>query len=235
MSAGLDQTDAPVRVTNDEGLDWSPAWSADGGHLYFSSQRGGSTNLWRIPIDESSGKLLGPAEAVTTPSTYSGYASVSSTGQRVAYIKQDRTSNIYKIGFDPAKEAVVGPPVPVTQGSREFWMAQLSPDEDWLAMAGRAKNDLFLIRPDGSSLSQLTRGGRLARRWPRWMPDGRRVLFCEEGKLFLVDSVSKKAHEILSVSPREVYEYQPAVTRSQRLLYFTVVAPEVDVWLMILK
>jgi len=370
--AGLDQADAPVRVTDDEGLDWGPAWSADGRHLYFSSDRGGSTNVWRIPLDESSGKLLGPAEAVTTPSTYSGHISVSSDGQRVAYAKRERTSNIYKVGFDPSTEAVVGLPVPVTQGSREFWMAQLSPDEDWLAIVTRAKDDLFLIRPDGSGLRQLTRGGtdrapmwspdrrriafmrridptstireiwvidkdgsgpeqltytngdigtapvwspdggRLAyvtknrstfimdvgtpwtaqsvrpipamtspigtfagrswspdgrrivgeRRdqegepagifayslesgtferltdfgvWPRWMPDGRRVLFCEEGKLFLVDSISRKAHEILSVSPREVYDYQPAVTRSQRLLYFTVVAPEVDVWLMNLK
>src|SRR5262249_9316026 len=41
----------PVRVTDDSSFNWSPAWSPDGRYLYFASDRGGSMNLWRVPID----------------------------------------------------------------------------------------------------------------------------------------------------------------------------------------
>ena len=40
-------------VTQDVALDWGPKWSADGRYLYFSSDRGGSMNIWRIAIDEA--------------------------------------------------------------------------------------------------------------------------------------------------------------------------------------
>ncbi|MFN0122253.1 MAG: TolB family protein [Blastocatellia bacterium] len=59
---------APVEVTNDQALDWNPVWSPDGKYLCFASDRSGSMNLWRIPVDENSGKVLGQPEAVTTPS-----------------------------------------------------------------------------------------------------------------------------------------------------------------------
>ncbi|MCI0488298.1 MAG: protein kinase [Blastocatellia bacterium] len=61
----------PVQVTDDEALDWNPAWSPDGKYLYFASDRSGSMNLWRVAIEEESGKVLGQPEAVRTPSSYS--------------------------------------------------------------------------------------------------------------------------------------------------------------------
>ncbi|GAG41689.1 unnamed protein product, partial [marine sediment metagenome] len=48
-----------VPVTSDVDLDWNPVWSTDGSYLYFSSDRGGSMNLWRVPIEEETGELLG--------------------------------------------------------------------------------------------------------------------------------------------------------------------------------
>ena len=51
-------------------LDWSPNWSPDGRYLFFSSDRGGTMNIWRVPVDEQSGRVLGEPEAVTTPSSW---------------------------------------------------------------------------------------------------------------------------------------------------------------------
>ncbi len=53
---GSDVTREGVTVTDDTALDWSPTWSPDGAHLYFSSNRGGTMNLWRVAIDERSGR-----------------------------------------------------------------------------------------------------------------------------------------------------------------------------------
>ena len=43
----------PVAVTNDAAYDWNPVWSGD--YVYYSSDRSGSMNLWRVPIDEETG------------------------------------------------------------------------------------------------------------------------------------------------------------------------------------
>src|SRR5262249_402142 len=55
----------PVAVTSDPDTDWNPVWSPDGRYLYFSSDRSGSLNLWRVPIDEKSGHTLGNPEPIT--------------------------------------------------------------------------------------------------------------------------------------------------------------------------
>jgi Tol biopolymer transport system component/tRNA A-37 threonylcarbamoyl transferase component Bud32 len=57
----------PVRVTNDPAIDWSPAWSPDGHFLYFVSDRSGAFNLWRVPIDEATGRTALPATPTAQP------------------------------------------------------------------------------------------------------------------------------------------------------------------------
>jgi eukaryotic-like serine/threonine-protein kinase len=356
----------PVPVTNDDDLDWNPVWSPDGKYLYFSSDRGGSMNLWRVRIEETSGKLLGALEPVTTPSPYSGFMTFSRNGKRLAYVQQTWSHNLYKIGFDPAQEMIVGQPLAITQGSTSRGSSDLSPDGRSLAFSGangkwedvfivgtdgiglrqvtdgmhRARGlrwspdgrtiafcsdrnggfQVWAIRPDGSGLEQLTYeargnvnnpvwspdGSLLAysimdvnsfmiearRPWsaqspqplprprgrdayltvtdwspdgrtlagavrqsggpvgigiyslghreferltetgnlPRWLSDGRRLLFEYSGKLYLVDSQSRKAHEVLSVPPYVAYAANPS--RDDRWVYFTLEANEADIWQM---
>jgi len=167
----------PVSVTNDAAhWNWNPVWSPDGAYLYFVTDRGGSMNLWRAPIDEKSGKVLGELEAVTTPSPYSAYVSFTRSGRQMAYVQRTRTSNVYRVGFDPAREVTVGQNVPITQGSREALAPDLSPDGEWLAFGTRGKENLFVVRKDGTSLRQLTEGD-FRDRIPAWSPDGKRVAF----------------------------------------------------------
>ncbi|MEK7409509.1 MAG: hypothetical protein AAB225_30965, partial [Acidobacteriota bacterium] len=167
----------PVPVTDDAHMDWNPVWSPDGKYLYFSSDRSGSVNLWRIPIDEKSGKLLGSPEPVTTPSPYSGYISFSRDGKRMSYVQQVRTSNLQKVRFDPSGEKAVGEPIPVTQGSREAYFPDLSPDGRLLVFAAFGKQeDIFIVGADGTGLHHLT-DDSYKERAPQWSPDGRQIAF----------------------------------------------------------
>ncbi|HEY7819941.1 MAG TPA: protein kinase, partial [Vicinamibacteria bacterium] len=72
-------------VLSDAAVDWSPVWSPDGRYLYFSSDRGGSMNLWRIPIDERSGQAEGPPEPVRAPASFVAHVSFSRDGRRLVY------------------------------------------------------------------------------------------------------------------------------------------------------
>jgi len=163
-----------VRVTNDAAVDWNPVWSPDGAYLYFASDRGGSMNLWRVAIDEKSGKVLGDMEPVTAPAPYASSMSFSRTGRQMAYVHRSQTSNIFRVAFDPAREMAVGQPLPITRGSGGAGQPQLSPDGDWVAF--NRQDDLFVVRPDGSGLRRLTDDAYTDRR-AVWSPDGKLLTF----------------------------------------------------------
>lgn len=359
----------PTEVTNDQAVEGSPVWSRDGKYLYFASDRAGSMNLWRVPIEEQTGKVLGPAEAVTTPSSYSAHLSFSLDGRRMVYSQILSRGNLQQVGFDPDKETVTGQPVWITQGSRWANTPNLSLNGEWLAFDSQRgkQDDLFVIRPDGTSLRQLTDdpykdrqprgspdGKRIAffsdrtGKWeiwminsdgsglkqltytpggaanPQWSPDGtrlvyrnlagaslsiievdkpwaeqspqvlptmsdsirwgawswspdgrklagnilrtgasdgilvysleaqhyegltdfgrspiwlsdsRRLLFQHQGKLYLIDSQSKKVREVLSVAPNE-FGLGATISRDDRQIYFSLVTTEADIWLMNLE
>ena len=97
-----------IAATSDAATDWNPAWSPDGRYLYFASDRGGSMNLWRVPIDEESGEPLGDPEPITTPATALAHISVSADGRRIAYSSTLVTSNIQRAAFDLSTGTFVG-------------------------------------------------------------------------------------------------------------------------------
>jgi len=66
--------------------------------------------------------------------------------------------------------------------------------------------------------------------WPVWLQDGRRLLFYHQDKIHLVDVRSKKVHEVLSVTPHQVFEVT-SLSGDNRTIYFSIHATESDVWL----
>jgi Tol biopolymer transport system component len=167
----------PVQVVDDLFYNWSPAWSPDGKSLYFSSNRGGSMNIWRVAIDERSGEVQGAPQAITTSSVWSALPSLSRDGRRLLFATNENRSFVEQVPFDPAKGRAAGPPVLVFQGARSIYSCDISPDGGWLALGSSApQDDLLLVRRDGSEVRQLTNDPERDR-GPRWSPDGRSLLF----------------------------------------------------------
>jgi Tol biopolymer transport system component len=166
-----------LEVTNDAALDWSPTWSPDGRFLYFSSNRGGTMNLWRVPIEEASGRTLGPPEPVTTPSHWVGELSFSRDGKRLAFASVDWRTTLYRAELDAAAGRLAGPPTPLLKGTQPIRDHRLSPDGEWLVfMRLTAQEDLFVARTDGSRSRRLT-DDPYRDRGPAWSPDGGRIAF----------------------------------------------------------
>jgi serine/threonine protein kinase/Tol biopolymer transport system component len=167
----------PATVVDDGSLNWSPVWSPDGEYLYFASDRSGSMSLWRVSIDERSGRVRGEPQAIPVPTSSGVLPSLARDGRHIAFAGGGRTANLFTVGFDPARREVTGSPVPVTRGSRVVRSGEISPDGRSIVFdTAEPQEDLFLMRADGTGLQALTNDPAKDRD-PRWSPDGRRILF----------------------------------------------------------
>jgi eukaryotic-like serine/threonine-protein kinase len=55
-----------AKLITDAPADWAPVWSPDGRFLYFASDRGGAMGIWRIAIDEATGRARGVPEPIVS-------------------------------------------------------------------------------------------------------------------------------------------------------------------------
>ncbi|MCA1605543.1 MAG: hypothetical protein LC775_08760, partial [Acidobacteria bacterium] len=69
---------------------------------------------------------------------------------------------------------------------------------------------------------------------PVWLSDSQRLLFQKQGKLYLIDSQSKKVRELLAVAPNE-FGHGVTLSGDDRLIYFSLGTTEADIWLMSLE
>lgn len=169
-----------VQITSGGASNWNPAWSADGRFIYFSSDRSGTMNIWRIPIDPRSGAAAGAPVAVTAPSLYVGSMSIGRDGTLV-YSSMDYDTAIRGMDFDPQTGAIAGPARDVVTGHRSWLQPDVSPDGRLLTLRSfRAQEDVWVVGTDGSGLRPLTndsardRGGRFA-------PDGSILFYSSRG------------------------------------------------------
>ena len=169
----------PIALTNDAAVDWSPVWSPDGKYLYFSSDRDGAMNIWRIAVDEKTGAASGQPEPVTTgASAQNFHLSSSRDGKRLAYVAANVNGNIMSADFGLSSKSIKGPFRPVTTGSQVFHRVDVSPDGEWLTFRRSipVPDDIFVSRIDGTALQQIT-NDRFSDRMPRWSPDGKSIVF----------------------------------------------------------
>ncbi len=175
---GLATGEKPVPVTQDPAIDWYPTWSPNGRTLYFLSNRSGSMNLWKVPIDEATGRPLGPPEAELLPAREVGGFALSRDGRRAAYVVRENTHSIDRLVFDAVSGKLSGKPEQILGGSQEMADIDVSPDGSVIAFdsRGAAQDDLFLVESNGKNLRQIT-DDVPKDRGPSFSPDGKRIAF----------------------------------------------------------
>jgi Tol biopolymer transport system component len=213
------QAGAPVAVTDDAAVDWSPTWSPDG-HIYFASNRGGTMNLWRVAVDPDSGVPAAPPEPLTTPTAWSGNFDIAADGRTLVFNDLDERSSIFAADFDPVQARVVGAPRYVHQG-RALNSIDVTRDGRTIAFSQRGQpwEALGTIRADGSGWSRIT-DDEFYHRLPSWSPDGTRLLFymnrgrgrlwttrpdgSDYAEIMLPDGLSEGAYPIWSADGRRI-------------------------------
>ncbi len=167
-----------VAVTSDTATDFAPSWSPDGAWLYFASDRGGSMGIWRIGIDESSGRPSGIPEPIAAGVDVSmDLPHLAADGASIVFRSMVASVNPAAISFDPATERA-GAVTLLQRRTGILSPTDVSADGQWIALANlrERQEDVFVMRNDGSSLSRVT--DDMARdRLPRFSPDGNQLTF----------------------------------------------------------
>ena len=168
--------DDPLPVTEETYMDHSPIWAPDGKSIFFISDRGGTNDVWWLPVD-SRGNPTGQAKPLTV-GVGIGTIALSKDGTKLAYTKVVDRSNIWSIPIKPDHMLTLAEALPLTSENHYIERLNISPDNQWLAFDSnrRGNMDIWIMRKDGSELRQLTT--HHAHDWtPRWSPDGKKILF----------------------------------------------------------
>jgi Tol biopolymer transport system component len=174
-AAGARKPEDLVAVTSDTHLDWNPFWSPDGRWLYFLSDRDGTSNLWRVPIEEESGKVLGAPEPSRLPSSDIPTAAGARDGSIVYPVAEER-GVIERYPFDPARARITGPAETLSVGRGLGWIDVSPVSREIVLSTSDSREDLVLLRADGKLLRKLT-DDPARDRDPRWTPDGSSIAF----------------------------------------------------------
>ncbi|HZI66906.1 MAG TPA: protein kinase [Thermoanaerobaculia bacterium] len=169
---------APHRV--DSGTSWvlRPAWSADGRSLVYSGEREGLVSVWRLPV--SGGKASGSAERVTV-GPGADVAPTIDRGGRIAFATVGGAPDIWEwsLSSDTLRQ--------VTSETGMESNARLAPDGKMLLFASDRGGSRAFWSLDFTNRTptRITTGKEEGFGFARWSPDGRRILFQREGRMWI--------------------------------------------------
>ncbi|NNE09376.1 MAG: hypothetical protein HKN20_12515, partial [Gemmatimonadetes bacterium] len=163
-------------LNDDAHINWCPRWSADSRHLYFASDRGGTMDIWRVPIDPATGRGAGRPEAITTsPIRFAPFDLATETNRIVGTATSEKTE-VVRAKLDRKNRRLVDPETIFGTG-RRIWQAEISPDGEWLLMMGNdPSEDLFVCKRDGSDFRRLTNDA-YKDRGPKWAGNSKTLYF----------------------------------------------------------
>ena len=225
--------DDPLPVTEGTYMDHNPVWAPGGKSIFFISDRGGTNDVWWLPVDNR-GNPTGQARSLTAGVGVDAIA-LSKDGTKLAYTKVVDRSNIWSVPIKPDRMLTLAEALPLTTENNYIESLNISPDGQWLAFESnrRGNMDIWIMRKDGSELRQLTT--HHAHDWsPRWSPDGKKILFhsLRSGNrdLFMIP-VSGGAITQLTDHPTEdiACNWSPD---GQSIVFLSNRSGNMDLWLM---
>ncbi|MGI8785919.1 MAG: protein kinase domain-containing protein [Acidobacteriota bacterium] len=214
-------------ITQTGALDWAPSWSPDGKYLHFVSNRGGGTDLWRQRVSEENEPSGNPQRMTTGLEIRS--AAFSSEGGRLAYSKDQRRSNLWRIPILKDRLATWQDTAQLTFEQMGLGNLEISPDGKQLAFAmfRQGKKHIFVLPAEGGSPKRVLLDP-MNQIWPRWSPDGQQIAFHsdeenDDRNIWVVPAEGGPARQL---TQSKSWEILPHWSPDGRQILFTAVSFE---------
>jgi Tol biopolymer transport system component/DNA-binding SARP family transcriptional activator len=211
----------PVRVTDAQYLNTSPAWLPNGHGLLFISDRGGSRDIYRVDLTRSGVPAASPARLTTGLAAHS--ISLSANADEIAYSAFTYTGNVWMLPIPSRGRASWTQARPLTEGTQTIEGLALSPDASWLAFdSDRDGNqELYKMPVAGGEPVRLTHTPQ-ADFVSTWSRDGRLIaLHSYMAGTRRVRLVSSDGGEPREVVPAPSNQRSPDISPDGRSLVFT--------------
>ena len=147
------------RLTTHRAIDTEGTWSPDGRFIYFTSDRSGGPQIYRVPVNG------GSPERITFEGSYNARPRLSPDGSKLAMVHNDRGN--YRIAvFDMEREDLL-----VLSAGSQDESPSFAPNSDTLIYATRSGRDGVLesVTADGLIRQRLASGQGDVRE-PVWSP-----------------------------------------------------------------
>ena len=147
------------RLTTHRAIDTEGTWSADGRHIYFTSDRAGGPQVYRISANG------GTPERITFEGSYNARPRLSPDGTRLAMVHNDRGN--YRI----AVMDLVRKDLSILSSGRQDESPSFAPNSDILIYATREGRNgvLETVSADGLIRQKMASGSGDVRE-PVWSP-----------------------------------------------------------------
>ncbi len=181
FTADADGSNAKPLLPHAE-LDYNASFSKDGKWVVFTSERNGSTDIYRAHPDASG------LERLTDHPAFDDQGALSPDGKSLAFVSsRSGQADIWLLDLETGKTRNL------TDDPGGDFRPAWSPDGTWIAFSSDRNSkkprgfagfetlhstEIFLIRPDGTGLRQMTHRDAFAGS-PTWSADGEELLFYE--------------------------------------------------------
>lgn len=179
--ANADGSDERPLLPN-SGFDYNASFSPDGKWIVFTSERGGSADIYRVHQNGSG------LERLTDDPAYDDQGALSPDGKQLAFVSSRGTGSADIWVLDLQTKRVQN--LTHSPGSfRPSW----SPDGKWIAFSSDRNTPvrrdrerfeqsqaaaIYVMRADGTGVRRITSADKFAGS-PKWSPDGQRLVFYE--------------------------------------------------------
>jgi Tol biopolymer transport system component len=207
----------PRRLTSDGRMLSGLTWTGDSKEIVFSSNRGGLSRLWRLPVSG------GTPERLSGVGEDAGQPAISSKGGRLAYVHTRSRLNIWRTA-GPAWKGRRPAAVKLVASSRWDIDGVYSPDGKRIAFGSDRSGtfEIWTCNSDGTNQLQLTSLAGADAGTPAWSPDGKSIAFdariAGHGDIFVI-SADGGSPRRLTTEPFE--NNVPSWSRDAKWIYFS--------------